>query len=681
MKLKAARITNYKCIKDSTEFSLDEKITCLVGKNEAGKTAILEALAKLKPTAGFDGNFDVTRDYPRHELSDYEASHERNPAVVVCTTWELEEGDYSALEDVVGPAARTIGAIRITKNYNNAVYLEYDLDEEEVIKGLLEEVDFQAKDRTEFKGVSTVSQLVKQLGEPSEQQQQQQALAGLIQSRFGEKSPRDAARDVIWQRTPSFAFFSQYLRMPGQLAVNAFNTRVAQKSLTEEDRVFESLLAMIGMTVEKFAEIDNYEELSAKLEAAENKLTRELVRYWSQSEYLKMRFRFEHSRPGDEAPFNEGWILRTRIENTRHGATTGFDQRSSGFIWFFSFLVWFNQLRRNIGGNLIVLLDEPGLALHASAQADLLRYIEERLSPTYQVAYTTHSPFMIDASDIMRTRTVEDVYQEVSPEDDPDTDPHRGTKVSDQILRADHATLFPLRACLGYEITQTLFISKYNVLVEGPSDLLYIDWFRRKLAALGRATLDPRWTVTPCGSVTKIAAFMNLFGGNDLECAVVCDFADGSKGKVRELQESELLKAGRVLTIDAYANRPEADIEDLLGDNAYVDLVNQCYSLEGGNIIMPPKVADGATPGRIMKYVEEHFRVMPPEIPELNHTDPADFMVRQGLDIKLPELDAALERFEKLFADLNTILHGADQKETTPKVPTRVGRRSDTRGQ
>lgn len=209
-------------------------------------------------------------------------------------------------------------------------------------------------------------------------------------------------------------------------------------------------------------------------------------------------------------------------------------------MWFFSFLVWFNQLKKNIADNLIILLDEPGLALHASAQADLLRYIEERLAPSYQVVYTTHSPFMLDPSNLLRARTVEDVYREVGDDESPDTDPHRGTKVSYQVLRAERATLFPLRACLGYEITQSLFIGRHNLLVEGPSDLLYIDWFRRKLAAANRTSLDPLWTIVPCGGVSKVSAFMSLFGGNDLHCAVLCDFADGGKKEVEKLRSSDL---------------------------------------------------------------------------------------------------------------------------------------------
>lgn len=46
MKLKCIRIRNYKCILDSGPIRADQ-VTYLVGKNESGKSAIHEALAKL----------------------------------------------------------------------------------------------------------------------------------------------------------------------------------------------------------------------------------------------------------------------------------------------------------------------------------------------------------------------------------------------------------------------------------------------------------------------------------------------------------------------------------------------------------------------------------------------------------------------------------------------------------
>lgn len=85
--------------------------------------------------------------------------------------------------------------------------------------------------------------------------------------------------------------------------------------------------------------------------------------------------------------------LNIRIYNTKHRVTLPLKNRSKGFLWFFSFLVWFSKIQGKKDTNYILLLDEPGLSLHASAQNDLLRFIEEKLAPEYQVLYTTHSPF------------------------------------------------------------------------------------------------------------------------------------------------------------------------------------------------------------------------------------------------------------------------------------------------
>src|SRR5690606_34015477 len=97
---------------------------------------------------------------------------------------------------------------------------------------------------------------------------------------------------------------------------------------------------------------------------------------------------------GDEAPFNTGIIARARVKNNLHKVTVPFSERSAGFIWFFSFLVKFAQVRKD-KKPLILLLDEPGLTLHGKAQADLLRYFDEKLAPYHQIIFSTHSPFMV----------------------------------------------------------------------------------------------------------------------------------------------------------------------------------------------------------------------------------------------------------------------------------------------
>ena len=74
MKLKTIHVTNFRSIDDSGEFKVNP-VTCLVGKNEAGKSAILLALAALNSHNSTPVSLEKERDYPRSSLTNYETKH------------------------------------------------------------------------------------------------------------------------------------------------------------------------------------------------------------------------------------------------------------------------------------------------------------------------------------------------------------------------------------------------------------------------------------------------------------------------------------------------------------------------------------------------------------------------------------------------------------------------------
>ncbi len=76
MLLKRARVQKYRSIRDTGYFDVEDGKTILVGPNEAGKTALLEALHRINPPGGLR-NFDALRDYPRSEYNDVVAGRIR----------------------------------------------------------------------------------------------------------------------------------------------------------------------------------------------------------------------------------------------------------------------------------------------------------------------------------------------------------------------------------------------------------------------------------------------------------------------------------------------------------------------------------------------------------------------------------------------------------------------------
>jgi hypothetical protein len=212
-----------------------------------------------------------------------------------------------------------------------------------------------------------------------------------------------------------------------------------------------------------------------------------------------------------------------------------------------------------------------------------------------------------------------------------------------------------LQAALGYEITQSLFVGEHTLLVEGPADILYLKAASNELSARGQTSLGKRWIVCPSNGIDKVAAFLSLFGGNKLHVAVLLDYAKGQKAKVDQLKQSKLLQDGHVFAVTDFVSQDEGDVEDLLGAELYVKLVNATYGqqLERATILaLVPE-----TP-RVIRKVEAAFKVLPPETPEFDHYGPATWLIENPRELRADSapVTEALDRFDELFKRLNALL-------------------------
>src|SRR5690348_4802649 len=99
MRLLSVRIQDFRCIEDSTEFPITD-VTCLVGKNESGKTAILKALYKLKPDIKGKARFDPASDYPKRKWRPEQPIPTNPPALT--TKWKLDAAELALLEKQFG---------------------------------------------------------------------------------------------------------------------------------------------------------------------------------------------------------------------------------------------------------------------------------------------------------------------------------------------------------------------------------------------------------------------------------------------------------------------------------------------------------------------------------------------------------------------------------------------------
>ena len=79
----------------------------------------------------------------------------------------------------------------------------------------------------------------------------------------------------------------------------------------------------------------------------------------------------------------------------------------------------------------------------------------------------------------------------------------KGTKVRSDVLTTDPQTNFPIFGAMGFEVTQTLVIGKNTLLVEGPSDILYLQAASAALKAAKRPHLSAHWLSAHLAASTR----------------------------------------------------------------------------------------------------------------------------------------------------------------------------------
>lgn len=529
MLLKKVSIHKYKSFLTEQSYEVEPQITRIVGKNESGKTALLEALAKsnyFEDNTEFRFNKDL--DYPRSELIKV---RNENPPALTCE-YELSDEDISCVETAFAKGIIPRKNFCVTSFYDNTskasgVEIDFTVFKDWLISFF--GVGDQGKQL--IRAADSFSSLESVVSENAELPAMEQIQAQLGEIKTGAGDFENRLEGYIYNtylspEIPKLWYFSDYFSLPCRINLNDFSTGQPTNNLSREEvKIANALFELSGLRVSDIQNESNFEAFKAQLEATSNSITDDMFEYWTTNQNLEIRFEIEHAPNGVR-------YLNIRIYNSKHRVTLPLKNRSKGFLWFFSFLVWFSKIQGDKKSKYILLLDEPGLSLHASAQNDLLRFIDEKLAPEYQVIYTTHSPFMIDSLKLNEVRTVYDTQN-----------PKIGSVVSDAVEEKDSDTLFPLQAALGYTIAQNLYVSPKNLLVEGISDLVYLNHFSTILKDMGKEGLSEDITIVPVGGADKIATFISLMRGNELSTVCLLDtFTDqAAQARLKRMVEQKII--------------------------------------------------------------------------------------------------------------------------------------------
>lgn len=593
MRLSRARVQNYRSIRDTGWFDVEQAKTILVGPNEAGKTAVLQALQQLNAPPGIAG-FNPLRDYPR---SDYNAittgKVDPKQVTVVEAHFTLEPDDHAILpkgfEDCVYIFGRKLdntawhrleGGPRV-ETYSS---LEKDLkrlcahidpravkvDEGSTIEkpsAQLTAITQRWTDETRIEGehgrvlrtwLDAVLLFVDETNTTEERRFDK------LRDAVGVADKRNTALKTLDGRRPIFVLFNNYFRVKPLIHLEHLAHRIETKVLDDDQYDYgnQCLLKLLGFTARELSNLgkapeptagdtdalqkyrDQLDKRSYQLNAASVRLTNEIRNVW-----LPDRDRDEADRLRVQA---DGQYLKVVVEDDL-GVEIELDQRSEGFQWLVSFFVVFFAEAVDKHENAILLLDEPGLSLHGLKQRDFRSTIS-RLARSNQTLYTTHSPFLVGPDELDLVRVIEMTDRKV------------GTKVHTTITAGDPAAMLPLQEALGYDLAQSLFAQQRNLVLEGLTDYWYLDVIAQLLREANVVNLNEKIALVFAGSAGKVVYYATILHAHKLKVAALLDSdAAGEQAAQQESLVHTLCNKGILRTKDIYVGaviKPE--VEDLL---------------------------------------------------------------------------------------------------------------------
>ena len=398
----------------------------------------------------------------------------------------------------------------------------------------------------------------------------------------------------------------------------------AQTAQTANQQVTDAVIA---------ADQERKEKRAIKLNSASLDITNRFNEW-----YRQRRHEIRYQADGD---YFRIWVA----DNRRPGVEIELEARSKGFQWFFSFYLVFLVESEEGHKDAILLLDEPGLHLHPTAQQELIGFFE-KLSSDNQLLYTTHSPFLIDGEHLHRVRPVTE-------------DKTGHSTITAETWPADRETIFPLQAAAGYAMVRGLFQHRNNVLVEGMSDYYYLHALNQQCRATGRGVLPDDIYITPCGGTKLVGHLASLFLGQSVRPLVMLDGDEAGRARQDALFKelyAEHLEA--VLMLDDALEHPgdEVEIEDLLEEAIWFPAVK---AVIGGRLRLT--AADrkaGSLPNQVKAAAERQDI----DLPDGWKASTALALVSQWAESGTILPDAILDRTATLFTAIGARFSQMDAK-------------------
>jgi predicted ATP-dependent endonuclease of OLD family len=634
-KLDRFKVYNFRSIEESDWIEVADN-SCLVGTNEAGKTNLLIALWKLNPA----NNEPIVPldDFPRHLYSNYKAD-KHSEDVFITADFILDDAFQTEISKELKCDKEQVKRVLVKRKYDGLYYIlfPYSKVDSYPIESLntairnfetsLYKDDVFTKEDVGLQQTikNFISQLTSQITETTFSKEETEAIIDDIKN-FGEKNfgkkknlpdffstylitpiqkmldafngkPIETTKEIrqkVLRKIPKFVYYSDYGNLDSEIylprVIEDFERDDLNESARAKVRTLDVLFKYVKLSPEEIYELGNDRKIIIKkvdsynrvvsteeeslseeevrewadkkrergilLRSAATQLTQSFKQWWLQGDYI---FAFEA----------DGNHFRINVSDKLRPEEIELEGRSRGLQWFFSFFLVFLVETKEGHSNTILLLDEPGLSLHPLAQYDLAKFFR-KLSEENQLIYTSHSPFLVDMDNLANVKAV---YV--------DSETGR-TKVSSNLrynAKDAEKSIYPVHAALGLTVSDTLLLGCLPILVEGPSDQIYLNLIKRYLISTGDLKNSKEIVFIPAGGVKGMAPLTKLLSSRDDSLPyVLLDSDKAGKDYQKQLKTGRYkVEQDKVLEVSSFLSEGEFEIEDLIPASVIIPIIDRQY--------------------------------------------------------------------------------------------------------
>lgn len=568
IKLTKIKTKEYKSIYE-TELDINDRIIVIAGKNESGKTNILKALRD-----GIQDKFDddckplgLDRTNPTLEM-EFEFAGEylnkiyskkifKNKEIytlnIIRSMNVIDKVSGSLIEEIKEYINKEIAKIvennsEIINDFSNLksdIYFE-GVDGKQYV---IEYITFYFVNQLFYNGdkedLPFVADLQSKIEEDADGNQIEfeniEKLVKIIEEKF--KEQKEFIDDINNKNIFSdFVYFSSFDDMlPDEIDY----LELEKEEYRKNNKGFINLLNYLNISVEEFVKRMNEDVRNVQnyLRNLSTKMTGNFSDIYTQ-ETIELSLQKDGSK-----------IVINIFDKNDKDYSKKPSQRSQGFQWFLAFYLVLNS--KKCKDNTILLIDEPGLFLHAKAQEDILNYFETKIHN--QIIYTTHSPFLIDVNNMHRVRLA------INNRDD-----NNGTKIINKYYAvSDFDTITPLITAIGYNIAKNPleFGHGLNIITEGITDRYYLLSFM-KLLNIENTNIH----IIPSKGVSQIHYLVSIALGWGIDFKILMDNDKAAKDAKKELKKTILQYEENELIVSV-SDQSNSTIETLFENND-IDLNN-----------------------------------------------------------------------------------------------------------